>query len=120
MLRLLPSVVVLVAISFLGAFADLPPPRDIYAGPRHATLGGLAFEHRVTHYSWTLRLHRENSIVILTGCVGKSENCSLVIETGVTDWSKTGSKRHRDRLLWRRVESEGIRDYEYWESKWHR
>ncbi|MDE2182323.1 MAG: hypothetical protein KGJ78_04815 [Alphaproteobacteria bacterium] len=74
------------AIFSVAAVADLPPPADDYIGPRHTTLGGLAFEHRVQHYSRDLRLHRTDSYVLLVGCEGHSANCDRVTQEGVIDW----------------------------------
>lgn len=68
-----------------AALADLPPPRDDYIGPRAATLGGLAFEHRVNHYYSQYR-HRTDSYVLLVGCAGASKNCDLATREGVIDW----------------------------------
>jgi len=69
-----------------AALADLPPPADDYIGPKHVTLAGLNFEHRVSHYSRELRLHRTDSYVLLVGCEGSSENCNRVERAGVIDW----------------------------------
>ena len=82
----LKSFVVLAAMTATAALADLPPPADDYVGPRHVTLAGLNFEHRLTHYSRVIDHLNNPSFVLLVGCEGGSRNCDLVTKSGVMDW----------------------------------
>ncbi|HUO98598.1 MAG TPA: hypothetical protein VMU01_08005 [Rhizomicrobium sp.] len=77
---------VLLALGAAPALADLPPPADDYVGPRHVTVAGLAFEHRLTHYSRVIDHANNPSFVLLVGCEGESHNCNAVKRAGVIDW----------------------------------
>jgi hypothetical protein len=77
---------VVAAVTATAALADLPPPADDYIGPRHVTLAGLNFEHRLAHYSRVIDHAANPSFVVLVGCEGASRNCDLVTKSGVMDW----------------------------------
>jgi len=69
-----------------AALADLPPPADDYHGPRHITLAGLDFEHRLDHYSRVIDHVNNPSFVLLVGCEGETANCNAVKWAGVIGW----------------------------------
>ena len=77
---------VVAAVTATAALADLPPPADDYIGPKHVTLAGLNFEHRLTYYSRVIDHVRNPSYVMLVGCEGVSRNCDLAGQSGVMDW----------------------------------
>lgn len=82
----LRSIATLTVLAATAAFADLPPPADDYIGPKHVTLAGLNFEHRLDHYSRVIDHVKNPSFVLLVGCEGASYNCDAVTKAGVIDW----------------------------------